>query len=170
MSKLCSAGRPHRDIAAAREFGALVEGERKPYDKLESTFIRVQRRDPRRWRSMSTMYRLWRLFHADKDWQRLRGRIAELEATRERTNHPAKATMLDMEIELLNFRLVEEAEKRKKPLPKMPKTPAERAVVIAKLLGPRGGNNPQVVAFAERAYLEGQRIALKIISDSRNTL
>jgi seryl-tRNA synthetase len=56
-----------RSISEAREFGRLVEAERKPnrHEKLETLFLRVWRRDPKRWRSVRTMYRLWREFRAD---------------------------------------------------------------------------------------------------------
>ena len=61
-----------RPISEAREFGRLVELERKPNrrEKLETLFFRVRRRDPKRWKSLSTMYRLWKDFEADQKRQR----------------------------------------------------------------------------------------------------
>ena len=60
-----------RSISEAREFGRLVEAERKPKrrEKLETLFLRVWRRDPKRWRSVRTMYRLWWEFRADQTRQ-----------------------------------------------------------------------------------------------------
>jgi hypothetical protein len=62
-------GAPRRPIDEAREFGRLVERERKPREKLEAVFFRVHRRDPKRWGSPSKMWRLWREFQADKKRQ-----------------------------------------------------------------------------------------------------
>jgi hypothetical protein len=61
-----------RSISEAREFGRLVEAERKPtrHEKLETLFLRVWRRDPKRWRSVRTMYRLWGEFLADQSRHR----------------------------------------------------------------------------------------------------
>ena len=52
-------GRPRREVFDALAFGREVERERKPYDKLETVFHRLHRRDPRRWKSERTMFRLW---------------------------------------------------------------------------------------------------------------
>ena len=59
-------GRPPVPIEEARAFGRLVIRERRPRESLETAFVRVQRREPRRWGSIRTMYRLWRAFRADQ--------------------------------------------------------------------------------------------------------
>jgi hypothetical protein len=53
-------GRPPQPIAEALAFFELVERERRPGIKLEQAFTIVRRRDSRRWKSMPTMWRLWR--------------------------------------------------------------------------------------------------------------
>jgi hypothetical protein len=64
-------GAPRRQIDKAREFGRLVEGERKPNrrENIETLFFRVHRRNPK-WGSLSTMYRLWGAFQKDQNRQR----------------------------------------------------------------------------------------------------
>ena len=73
---------------------------------------------------MRTMYRLWGLFHADKDWQQRRNRIEKLKVTRQMIGGSGKNIMLDLEIELETYVLTREEEERKKPL-KLPATAAE---------------------------------------------
>jgi len=65
-------GAPKRPISEAREFGRLVEAERNPKrrEKLETLFFRVRRSDPKRWGSVSKMWRLWRDFQVDQNQQR----------------------------------------------------------------------------------------------------
>lgn len=58
-------GRPRKAIEEAREFGALVEQEKKPGEKQARVFERVRRHDPLRWKSERTMFRLWKLYRAD---------------------------------------------------------------------------------------------------------
>jgi hypothetical protein len=53
-------GRPPTQEAEAREFGRLVEAERKPGEQLKAVFLRIYRRDPRRWGSAYKMRRLWK--------------------------------------------------------------------------------------------------------------
>jgi hypothetical protein len=92
-------GRPRRPAIAAYEFGLLVERELQPYEKLETVFVKIQRRDPERWKSMRTMYRLWREYRAD---QRLRAKVAnqirELAEIRERVGR-GNSFLLDRAIE-----------------------------------------------------------------------
>jgi hypothetical protein len=59
-------GRPPVPIEEARAFGRLVIRERKPGESLEAVFVRIRRREPRRWGSIRTMWRLWRAFRADQ--------------------------------------------------------------------------------------------------------
>jgi hypothetical protein len=60
-------GRPPRSIEEAREFGRLVELERKstPGAKDEEIFYRIRRSDPKRWKSRATMYRFWADYKKD---------------------------------------------------------------------------------------------------------
>lgn len=59
-------GRPPVPIEEVRAFGRLVIRERNPTDKLEAVFIRIHRRERRRWGSIRRMYRLWSAFRADQ--------------------------------------------------------------------------------------------------------
>ena len=63
-------GAPRRPIEEAREFGRLVELERKQNpsrrEKLDTLFHRVRRTDPRRWGSRPKMYRLWAEYKKDR--------------------------------------------------------------------------------------------------------
>jgi hypothetical protein len=68
-----------RPIEDAREFGRLVELERKrtPRAKLDDLFHRVRRGDPRRWKSLSTMYRLWADYKKDRKQNPLQAEFSE---------------------------------------------------------------------------------------------
>ncbi|MBR1153568.1 hypothetical protein [Bradyrhizobium sp. JYMT SZCCT0428] len=50
----------------ALEFGLEVEREWKPYDIIENVFHRLHRRNPQRWKSTRSMYRLWREYQANQ--------------------------------------------------------------------------------------------------------
>lgn len=53
-------GRKPVSLDEAREFARLVEQERKPGEKLDPTvFLRIRRREPKRWGSTATMWRRW---------------------------------------------------------------------------------------------------------------
>jgi hypothetical protein len=99
-------GRPPRAIIEAREFGEMVERERKPYEKTKTVFYRLHRRNPKRWKSERTMFRLWKDYHQDKARQQrcapIRDRIRKLTDIRQRVG---KNMMLDIDIELENFKL-----------------------------------------------------------------
>jgi hypothetical protein len=59
--------RPRRPIEEAREFGYLVGVERPllPKKAQYKLFECIRRRDPKRWKSMSAMNRLWRAYKED---------------------------------------------------------------------------------------------------------
>jgi hypothetical protein len=63
---MAGSGRPPVPIEEARAFGRLVIRERKPGESLDAVFVRIRRREPRRWRSIRTMWRLWSAFRADQ--------------------------------------------------------------------------------------------------------
>jgi hypothetical protein len=71
--------RPRRPIEEAYEFGRLVENERKklPHEKQDDIFHRIRRRDPKRWKSLSTMYRLWGLYKKDREQNPLQAEFSE---------------------------------------------------------------------------------------------
>ena len=80
-------GAPRRSFIEALEFGLEVERERKPYDNIETVFVRLHRRNPQRWKSTRSMYRLWREYQ-DNEWQRatLADRIAILTEIRQKAD------------------------------------------------------------------------------------
>ena len=61
-------GRPSKSIREASEFGRLVEQEmaQHPDDRQARIFDRIRRRDPRRWKSERTMFRLWKAYRENK--------------------------------------------------------------------------------------------------------